>query len=94
MMDGVAGVLPDIPLVVSVVVWRKRGTRVPIDYVGYRIHRATHSVAFLLVLCGALYLTPNFRRLTGILVRHVLLDFMTHDRNWLRYGYSKFYRKQ
>jgi membrane-bound metal-dependent hydrolase YbcI (DUF457 family) len=94
MMDGVAGVLPDIPLVVSIILWRKKGIRVPITSNGYILHRATHSMVFFFVLCWAFYYWPRVHKLIGILMRHILLDYLTHDRNWLRYGYTKINRPQ
>jgi hypothetical protein len=91
MMDGVAGVLPDIPLAVSIILWRKKGIRVPITSNGYLLHRATHSVVCFMVLFGLFCFLPSRRGLVGILMRHLLLDYLTHDRNWLRYGYTRIY---
>ena len=89
-MDGVAGVLPDISLVVSVVL--SRGKRLDDTSIGYRIHRHIHSYPFL--LCAIVLGVACRCRLSRILMRHLLLDFLTHDRNWIRYGYSKLYRQQ
>lgn len=89
-MDGVAGVLPDISLACAVII--RRGRRVEYDSVGFRWHRYLHSYRFLLFLIACIVIFHS--RLSSILMRHIVLDYLTHDRNWLRHGHTEFYCQQ
>lgn len=88
-MDGVAGVLPDIALAGGVVI--SRGRRLNNTSMAIRWHGYLHSYVFCLLV--AVLSVVCHSRLSGIILRHLLLDYLTHDRNWLRYGHTKLHRQ-
>jgi hypothetical protein len=87
-MDGVAGVIPDLSLAIAIVY--RRGRRVNYNSMGYRWHRYCHS--YYACICFAVCAVVFHSRLSSILMRHLLLDYLTHNRNWLRYGHTKVHR--
>ena len=78
-LDGWKGLLNDLPLTIGIIYYTN-------DYVlpssiFWRLHKLSHSP---LCMVGCLLLYGTFRReVYAKMMRHIILDYMTHPRGWL-----------
>lgn len=82
-LDGVAGILPDIPLACGILL--AKGQHIEKTTVWYKLHCYIHHPISCFLSCW-FWFAFSSTRLSGITrawTRHILLDYMTHKRGWL-----------
>lgn len=75
----------DLPLAVAVAGTRLRngkGRVIQQGEMAFRLHRFLHGPRFATALLIAVVLTRGKKPVWCILLRHVLLDYLTHNRTW------------